>query len=73
MKSWEGDVRTGICEVVGCDDSISRVEAMEGVRNGDKCCADYGSLDGRKESAIQSLLTVSLCTAATIDSQGFEV
>lgn len=49
MNSWEGDVRTGICEEVGCDDLISRVEAMEGVRNGDKCCADYGSLDGRKK------------------------
>lgn len=49
MKSCEGDVRTCICEVVGYDDPISRVEAMDGVRNGDKCCADYGSLDGREE------------------------
>ena len=38
-------MRIGICEEVGCDDPISRVEAMEGVSNGDKCCADYGSLD----------------------------
>ncbi len=36
---------TGVCEEVGCDDPISRVEAMEGICNGDKCCADDRSLD----------------------------
>ena len=35
---------TGVREV-GCDYPISRVEAMEDVCNGDKCCADDRSLN----------------------------
>ena len=45
----EGNVRTGVCEEVGCDNPVSRVEAMEGVCNGDECCADNRSLDRREE------------------------
>ena len=44
---WEGEVgtRTGKCEEVGRDYPISRIEAMEGVYNGYKRCADDCSLN----------------------------
>ena len=45
VELWEGDVGTCICEEVGRDYPISRVEAMEGVCNGDKRRADNCSLN----------------------------
>ena len=42
---WDFNVGTSICEQVGCDHPISRVEAMERVGNRDECRADNGSLD----------------------------
>ena len=47
---------TGICEEVGCDYPISRVEAMEGVCNGDKRSADNCSLNcGKKKCDPESI------------------
>ena len=41
---------TSVCEEVGGDNPISRIEAVEGVCNGDKCCADDRSLNcGKKK------------------------